>query len=508
MPKRQFNSNLSARKVIVKNTFFNLIGQIIPIIAAILGVPILIRYLGIERFGILSILWLLMWYSTMLDLGLGRATTRFVSDAIAKSEFDKIPKIVWTSILVQIIIGLVLMFVFLALTPLVVDRFLKISPELISEVKTSLYIFSLSIPVILLSTSLQGLLEAYQRFDLINFVLAPVKVGILLLSIIGAILDLKLYGIMFLLIVMRVLVIVILFILDLKVCPGIRKFFNFEFSILPALFSFGGWITLINIVNPVLVYADRFLIGAILSTGILAYYTAPFEIIQRLWIIPASLMMTLFPAFSGLSGVEQKEKIVLIFSNAVKFTFVILFPLIFILSLFSFEFLKIWLGHEFAEKSSYVFKFLAFGILINSIAGFPAILLQGIGRPDITAKVYLGELIFYVPFVSLLIYKFGILGAGIGWLIRQIVDLILLYGVILKKKFISLIQLYNSNSLIALSILVVLSLIVFACDVWDLAMKITTAVFSLAVLSFLIWFKVFNKDEREMLKIALKNKLL
>ncbi|CUS95542.1 MatE protein, partial [Candidatus Kryptonium thompsonii] len=204
----------SIRKLIAKNTFFNFVGQVLPIIAAILGVPILIKYLGTERFGILSILWMLMWYSTMLDLGLGRATTKFVANALARGEFENISKIVWTSVLMQVIIGIALAIVSLFLTPFIVEKVLKISPGLISEARTSFYLIFLFTPIILVSTSLQGVLEAYQRFDLINFVLAPVKIGVLILSILGAVLNLKLTGIVVLLIMMRVLMIFTLFALD------------------------------------------------------------------------------------------------------------------------------------------------------------------------------------------------------------------------------------------------------------------------------------------------------
>ena len=508
MQEERLTSDSSIRKLVVKNTFFNFIGQILPIIAAIFGVPILIKYLGNERFGILSILWLLMWYSTMLDLGLGRATTKFVSSALARGELKDVSKIVWTSVLVQATVGVLLAMVFLSLTPLMVGKVLKITPELIPEAKTSFYFISISIPVILVSTSFQGVLEAYQRFDLINFVLVPAKIGVLVLSIAGAVLNLKLTGIVILLIAMRVFMIIALFILDLKVSPLMKNRFELDLKLLSRLFSFGGWITVVNVINPILTYIDRFLIGAILSIGVLAYYTAPFEAVQRLWIIPASLVITLFPAFSLLDGRDQSDEISNLFSKSVRLTFVVLFPIVFVLSFFSFEILKLWLGYEFAVNSSNVFKFLAFGILINSIAGFPAILLQGIGRPDITAKVYFAELVFYIPFVSFLIYKFGILGAGLGWMTRQIVDLILLYRIVFKKGIVALSKLLNHESFSVLSVSIVMAFLAFVGGVWNLLLKFVVALFLLIIFGFIAWFRVFEQGERERFKFVFKNKLL
>jgi len=493
-------------RLIVKNAIFNLIGQALPIIAAILGVPILIKYLGVERFGILSLLWMIMWYSTMLDLGLGRSTTKFIADALANSKFEQIPKIFWTSALVQMLLGIFIGLIFFILTPTIVEKFLKITPVFIQETKISFYIISISTPIVLVNTSFQGVLEAYQRFDLVNAVLVPVKVGVLVLSIIGALLNFKLHEIVVLLISMRVLMLFVLFLLDLKICPDIGRRFDFEPQILPSLLSFGWWVSVINVLNPVLVYADRFLIGAILSASVLAYYTAPFEIVQRLWIIPASLNMTLFPAFSSLSGDEQRENLNSVFSKAVKLTFIVLFPLVFTISVFSSEILKIWLGSEFADKSSEIFKILAFGILLNSLAGFPAILLQGVGRPDLTAKVYIAELIFYLPFVSILIYKLGIIGAGIGWLTRQVIDSFLLYGIIFRRRIVSGKDFWNGETLHILLFSTILILFIFVSNVLNIWLKLSVAILSIAMFMFIAWFKALNQQERQEVKLLIKIK--
>ncbi len=498
--------NPTSGKSIVRNTIFNLIGQSLPIIAAIIGVPVLIKYLGVERFGILSLLWMLMWYSTMLDLGLGRSTTKFIADALAKSNFDQIAKIFWTSVLVQVLIGVLVGLIFFVLTPLVVEKFLNITPDIIFETKLSFYVIALSIPIILVSASFQGVLEAHQRFDLVNAVLVPVKIGVLLLSIAGAVVGFKLYGIVIILVLMRILMIFVLFLFDLKVCPSIKKIFSFDFKILPTLLSFGGWVTVTNIMNPILVYFDRFLIAAILSAGVLAYYTAPFEIVQRLWIIPASLNMTLFPAFSLMSGASQREKINSVFSKAVKLTFAVLFPIVFILSVFSSEILKIWLGSDFASKSSTVFKILSFGILLNSIAGFSATLLQGVGRPDLTAKVYIGELIFYIPLVSILIYRFGLLGAGIGWIGRQLVDAVLLYWLMFRNKFVDVRDFFNGEILSISFASLILTLFVFVGDFLSIWFKLSSVIFLTFAFMLFTWFKALNQSERDRIKSLAKIK--
>jgi O-antigen/teichoic acid export membrane protein len=105
-----------------------------------------------------------------------------------------------------------------------------------------------------------------------------------------------------------------------------------------------------------------------------------------------------------------------------------LFPLILIIITFSHEGLALWIGSEFADKSSHVLRWIALGVFINSLGQIPFAFLQGSGRPDITAKLHLLELLFYLPAVWLLIVVYGIEGAAVAWAVRMVVDTLILFG--------------------------------------------------------------------------------
>ena len=64
----------------------NLLGQVLPAAAALVTIPFLVRGLGTERFGILSIAWVVLGSSGIFDLGLGRATTKFVAGSLGRGE--------------------------------------------------------------------------------------------------------------------------------------------------------------------------------------------------------------------------------------------------------------------------------------------------------------------------------------------------------------------------------------------------------------------------------------
>jgi O-antigen/teichoic acid export membrane protein len=107
-------------------------------------------------------------------------------------------------------------------------------------------------------------------------------------------------------------------------------------------------------------------------------------------------------------------------------------PIVFIVFVFAKNILGIWLGVEFAEKTSLVFQILALGMLLNAFAQMPAFLLDSIGRPDLRAKTFLLYIMIYIGLLWFLISKLGIVGAAIAWTIRAGLELSLFFGMAWK----------------------------------------------------------------------------
>lgn len=407
--------------LLTRNTLLNFIGQIVPLLVGVVTIPFIVRGLGTERFGLLSLAWVILGYFTLFDFGLGRATTKFVAEAIGRKKRGEIPQLLWTAVTIQIFLGIFGTFALLGITPLLVKHILNIPQSLIDESIKTFYLLAYSIPVILVSGSFRGLLEAEQRFDLVNFVKVPSSVLIFLLPLLGVLLGLNLIGIIALIICARLGALAAFIAINLRIDPSLRTYSG-SFNLLPVLFSYGGWITISSVAGPILVYLDRFLVGALLSMSSLAYYSAPYEAISRLSIVPVSLTMTLFPAFSALEGVKDRAKLAALLNRSIKYIVLVLGPLILIIALFSGNILRIWLGEEFALNSTLVLQLFAFGILINSFAHPLYSFLQGVGRADVPAKFHLVELPVYVAVAWFFIIKWGIAGAALAWVLRVILD--------------------------------------------------------------------------------------
>lgn len=160
-------------RLLVKNTVLNFIGQVIPLLVGVVTVPFIIRGLGVERFGVLAIALVVLGYFSLFDLGHGRATTKFVSEALGKGKVESIPAIMWTSLTSQFLLSILCSVSLFLVTPILVGRILNIPLSLLEESKDVFYILSLAIPIVINSACMFGALEASQRFDLVNAVKIP-----------------------------------------------------------------------------------------------------------------------------------------------------------------------------------------------------------------------------------------------------------------------------------------------------------------------------------------------
>lgn len=425
-------------KLLAGNWSLNLAGQLLPMIVAIAAMPYVVHGFGPERFGILSLAWVLLSYSTLLDLGLGRATTKFVAEQLGRDESQKLPSIVWTSVWAQSGLGIIGAVLFAALTVPLVDHLLRVSASLRWETELSFFILAASLPILLVGNVFRGTLEASQRFDLVILVRVPVNASVFLLPAIGLYVGFGLPKIVLLLVLARLAATIAYMALCLRRFPQLRRNYSCDLSAIRTLLVYGGWITVSNVASPLMTYLDRFFIGSIVSVTAVGYYTAPYEAISRATILPGSLTATIFPAFSSLDASSSRDRLEQLCVRSLKSLLLILGPVILLVIAFAPEILRAWLGGDFATKSTGVLRILAAGTLINSVAYVPSSLLLGVDRPDLTAKFHVLELPLYIALLWVLLGHMGISGAALAWSLRVTIDAILLFGAVVLCKWIPL----------------------------------------------------------------------
>jgi O-antigen/teichoic acid export membrane protein len=425
------------RRLIAKNSIFNLIGQVLPMLAGLLTIPYIVRGLGTAQYGILSIATMLLGYFSIFDLGLSRATVKFVAENLSPEKIHKVPELVWTSLSLLVALGSLGGILAAIFVPVSVTHFFKMPPSLAGEARAALFILCASMPIMLGNDALRGVLEASQRFDLVNCVKVPASVLFYLVAALVIPLGVHVAGIVSLMVAIRLVSTFFYLNFCFRVIPGLRSNFRVSRASLGPLATFGGWIMVSNVTAPLFGYLERFMIASLLSVSMLTFYSAPYELVSKLLIFPMSIVPSLFPYFS-YHGAKKSSEVSDVTSRAVKYLFLVLTPPAAVFIFFARDIMNLWLGPQFAAQSTLVLQLITMVFFLNAFAIIPFTSVQALGRPDLKAILDLLTIPVYIAVAWLLMRRAGIDGAALAKLLVTISDGFFLYIFAFKLKAFSL----------------------------------------------------------------------
>ena len=139
------------------NALWNLTGQIAPLAVALVALPPLIRALGMERFGFISLAWALVGYAGLFDLGISRAMTRLVAERLAAKDAPGAIHVGGVATTFMVLLGCLSGLLLGLLAESIVDRWLKVPVALHGEAIHALWILAASLPVVKVVTKLDPL---------------------------------------------------------------------------------------------------------------------------------------------------------------------------------------------------------------------------------------------------------------------------------------------------------------------------------------------------------------
>lgn len=417
---------------LARKMLWNAAGLTLPLIVGVAVVPVILRGLGTERFGFLSVIWMLIGYFSIFDLGLSRTLTKLVADRLATDRAADIGPLASTALLMVVVTSAVMSVVIGVSAGTIASRAFHGSPALVPEARQAISCLAASLPFVLVGTLLNGLLEGHQRFSLINAVRIPTGIMLLIMPLLVLPFTPNLAVITASLMLVRIANALTLWVLARRAVLGLDlRPSAFDPQLMRPLLTYGGWLTVSNVVAPITVYFDRFLIAGALGAAAVAYYTVPYDVLVRLWVLPVAVQGVLFPVFSSMH-VQKSPSIAAMFKRSSEATLLLIAPAAVSCMLLASEGLRAWVGPVFAEHSANTARILAIGVLVNSMARTPFTYIQSAGRAKWTAMLHVLEVPLYIFVLWWLLKRDGIDGAAYAWTARILLDTVVLYGLAVK----------------------------------------------------------------------------
>jgi O-antigen/teichoic acid export membrane protein len=487
-------SKVPSTKRMAGDTLWNLLGSGLPIIFGLIAFPIMLNEqygFGKERLELIGVVWMLVGFSGILDMGLGRALTKLYAEKLSRNDINGLPKLFWTSLGVTALIGFVvgIITILFAIEPITGD----LHGELKLQARHSLIAIGLTMPMIILNVGLQGVLQASRKFMLLNIFRVIFGSYTFISPLLVLFFTKSIFAVVLILLGGRAVETIVYLIGCAQSNPALKSNITLSVRELKPLFGFGGWMTVSNVAVSLMTHINRFIIRTLEKIGEGTYYFVPEELVVRLLIIPRAWIDVLFPALVTSFTNSDNDKSDL-FGIGLKYLLLVMLPASLLVAVFAPSIFAVWLpeGEVFALKSALILKCLIIGVFIHSLARFIWYFIQAAGRPDLVARLHLAELPLYLAAAYFLIQQYGIDGAAVAWMLRASIDFILL--LIISAKFLNKVR----DIFTTVSILTSAAILLLAAASYSnlLALRLAIATFGLGAYYYLAWQFMLSQLER------------
>ncbi len=402
---------------VARNSAYSFAGMAVPVLVSIVTVPFYIAQIGADRYGALAIAWLILGYFGQADFGAGRAVMQRIASMKDEGP-DKMASALWSALTSMIGFGAVGAIILFGFSYWYFAAAFQVAEGLRAEILSAVWLLALCTPLVFLNGVVAGALMGIERFGLVAIGQVVGNSCILIFPLLTAyFITIDLSALIMAAFIARALgMLIILMGAWHAILRGHRA--TFSKSEFARLARFGGWAMISALVGPLMVIADRFVIGAIENAAAVAAYAIPFQIASRLLMAPVSVVQALFPRFAAESDTAARDR-----CEAFTVFIALLFaPVIVGIICLSEPLLDLWLGAALDPRSIAVAQIVLLGVWFNAIAHVAFAFVQARGDPRFTGLLHLAELPFYAGLLFILGAQYGLAGFAAAYAVRCGVD--------------------------------------------------------------------------------------
>jgi O-antigen/teichoic acid export membrane protein len=413
---------MNLKKTLIYNTFFSAFPRVGGAFFGFLTIPIIISSLGIENFGIWSVLLSFSSYFFILDFGLNSSLIRQVAQSLEQQHFDRLNGFIFVSFTV---------YLFLAI-PLCVAAFIY-RGALCSffQIPNQYQIcFFLTISACFTSgfSSLFG--SVFNGMQKMHFS-SGVQIFSILISNVGSVvLIYRGYGIhelSLLYLFSSLTSLILMMFLFYRLMPSF-KFVKPNLNEIRYFFKFGLQLYITSICSFVVLRSDMLLIAVTLGPTASGYYRIASSIALLIREIPELLTPALYPAAVHLYALKEHEKISALYLRSFRYIFLISLTLTGFVLVNSESLLKTWLNTENVSNPSQILQLLATAYFFNIITAPATIIARAVAMQKWEMFANIIMTILHLTLNIFLLTRFQ--EQGIGWasfLAISIVDILLFF---------------------------------------------------------------------------------
>jgi O-antigen/teichoic acid export membrane protein len=403
----------------VRHIAVNLIGAALPILVILVTVPLYLHAIGADKYGALSLVWIVFGYFGILDFGVSRSVTTAISRAEGRQAKADI---IWSATALNTVWGAVIAVVggggFLAYAA-------HSGNEMVKDVVEALPLMMVGIPILMVTSTLNGALDGEERFKMANGLQLTGSILYQVVPLLTAYYVSDRLSVLITAVILCRMVLLLLYGAVVARLFDLLALFSVSKSTMMSLLKFGSSIAAVNILDPIFSRIDQVVIARLSGASDVAAYSIALNSIGRLSILPLAMSRSIFPKLS-LGTMDDHRDDLFVAKNKIIWIWT---GLCCAAILASDVVYYLWLRDPIYADVSAVAKVFVVGLWANCLSILPYTALQAGGRSMTILKAHLAEMPFYAVVLVVLTYYYGPIGAAAAYGVRNFADYLILWKV-------------------------------------------------------------------------------
>ena len=405
--------------MLLRNSLWNLSGSALPAVAALVTVPLLIAGLGVEGFGIVTLVTSVIGYFGILDINLNAGSIKFLAQHHAAGDRERFAETFWFGIFFYGLLGAVGAGIIYFSAGFLTDRFFDVSPELRDDTILGFHIAALGFALTQAQNYLITVPQALQRYDKSAQSEAFFGVVANVASAAAAMAGAGIAGVIAIRVALAACNVLYLCFLIRTFSLGLgfrapRK------DVRSALMSFSAYAYLSRLASTMHQHGDKLVIGALAGPVAVTFYSVPVTLASRILGLTYRLSSVIYPRASALAASHKLDELHPIYLSSIRYTTYINLVALGMIVLAGDEFLKRWVGEEFLAQGYPVLVLVTLAFLMDSLTNIPSLVNDALGHPKVTGHFALARGIIGISLVYVGTLQAGIVGAAVAHLAASI----------------------------------------------------------------------------------------
>ena len=412
-----------------RNILASYVSRLYVTLIAIVMVPVYVRYMGTEAFGLVGFFAVLQVWFQLLDMGLtpsmAREVARFRGGATDALSLRRLLRALEGIFVAVSMLGAAAMIVGAGA---IASSWLKVQQLPLEEVKHAIMLMALIVVLRWVCGLYSGAISGFERLVWLggfNMVIATARFVLVIpfFIYVGASPS-TFFSYQFAIALIEITVLVAqTYRLLPKVHEGQRS--PWHWQPLRGVLKFSLSIAFTGAVGILVTQTDKLVLSTLLPLKDYAYFTLAVLVASGVVVITSPISVALLPRLSRLNAASDDAGVIRLYRNATQLVSMIAIPTALVLAFFAEQVLWAWIGDaDFALKAAPVLRLYALGNGFFALAAFPYYL--QFAKGDLKLHV-IGNLLFAAIFIPLLLWavrEYGMIGAGYAWIVANVLPFV------------------------------------------------------------------------------------